>query len=58
MQSDTLLLADVFEDFCNKYIQIYDLDPVYFLSAAGLTWQTKKAEVEFELLTDVVCYQW
>ena len=60
VQSDTLLLADVFEHFCNKYIQIYDLDPVYFLSAAGLTWQTssKKTELEFELLTDVLCYQW
>ena len=38
VQCDKLLLADVFKDFCNKYIQIYDLDPVYFSSAARLTW--------------------
>ena len=39
MQSNTLLLAAVFEDFCNKYIEIYELDPAYFLFAPGLTWQ-------------------
>ena len=25
------------EDFRNKFIEIYELDPVYFLSAPGLT---------------------
>ena len=34
--SDTLLLADVFENFRDKYIDIYDLDPAHFLSAPGL----------------------
>ena len=33
VQSDTLLLADVFEHFRNKYIEIYELDPAPFLSA-------------------------
>ena len=33
VQSDTLLLADVFENFRNKCIEIYELDPVHFLSA-------------------------
>ena len=36
VQSDTLLLADVFENFRNKCIEIYELDPNYFLSAPGL----------------------
>ena len=47
VQSDTLLLADVFENFRNKCIEIYELDPAHFLSAPGLAWQTclKKAEV-------------
>ena len=27
VQSDTLLLADVFENFRNKFIEIYKLDP-------------------------------
>ena len=37
VQSDTLLLADVFENFRNMCLEIYDLDPVYFLSAPGLS---------------------
>ena len=39
VQSDTLLLADVFENFINKCIEIYELDPSHFLSAPGLAWQ-------------------
>ena len=40
VQSDTLLLADVFENFRKKFIEIYELDPAHFLSASGLPWQT------------------
>ena len=36
-QSDTLLLADMFENFRNKCIEIYELDPTHLLSAHGLT---------------------
>ena len=55
VQSDTLLLAVVFENFRNKYIEICELDPAHFLSAPGLAWQAclKKTEVKLELLTDV-----
>ena len=55
VQSDTLLLADVFGNFRNKCIEIYELDPAHFLSASGLAWQAclKKTEVKLELLTDV-----
>ena len=54
VQSDTLLLAGVFENFRDRYIEIYELDPVHFLSAPGLAWQAclKKTKVELELLTD------
>ena len=47
VQSDTLLLADVFENFRNKCIEIYELDPAYFLSAPGLPWQAclEKTEI-------------
>ena len=31
-----LLPADLFENFRNKYIEIYGLDPTHFLSAPGL----------------------
>ena len=33
VQSDTLLLADVFENSRDKCIEIYELDPAHFLSA-------------------------
>ena len=36
VQSDTLLLADVFEKFRNTCIEIFELDPAHFLSAPGL----------------------
>ena len=35
-QGDTLLLADLFENFRNKSIEICELDPARFLSATGL----------------------
>ena len=38
VQSDTLLLADMFDNFRNKRIEIYKLYPAYFLSAPGLAW--------------------
>ena len=54
VQSDTSLLADVFENFRNKCIEIYELDPAHFLSVPGLTWKAclKKTNVKLELLTD------
>ena len=39
VQSDTLLLADVFGKFRDTCIDIYGLDPSPFLSAPGLAWQ-------------------
>ena len=55
VQSDTLLLADVFENFWNMGLEIYELDPAKFPSAPGLAWQApfKKAEVKLDLLTHI-----
>ena len=35
VQSHRLLLEDVFESFRNMCLEIYGLDPVYFVSAPG-----------------------
>ena len=53
VQSDTLLLANVFENFRDKFTEIYKLDPAHFLSARGLAWRAclKKPGVQLELLT-------
>ena len=55
VQSNVLLLDDVFEDFRKKRVEIYELYPAYFLSASGLAWQTclKMIAVELEFLTDI-----
>ena len=54
VQSDTLLLADVYENFRNMCLEKYELDPTYFVSVPGLAWQAclKKTRVKLELETD------
>ena len=54
VQSATLLLADVFNNFKDMCIKEYKLDPAHFLSLPGLAWQAclKKTNIELELLTD------
>ena len=53
-QSDTLLIADVFNNFRDMCIKEYELDPGHFLSLPGLACQAclKKTNIELELLTD------
>ena len=45
----------MFENFRDKCIEIYGLDPAHFLSAPRLAWQgcLKKTGVKLELLTDI-----
>ena len=44
----------MFENFRNKCLETYELDPIYFVSAPGLAWQAclKNTEVKLELITD------
>ena len=54
-QSDILLLANVFENFTNVCLKIYELDSLKFLSGPGLAWQAalKKTKVKVDLLTNI-----
>ena len=54
VQRDTLLLADVFNNFRDMCIKEYKLDPAHFLPLPGLACQAcfKKTNIELELLTD------
>ena len=54
-QSDTLLLADVFENLRNQCLKVYELDPIKFLSAPGLGWQAalKNAKVKLHFFIDI-----
>ena len=55
VQSDTILLADVFESFSNLYLNTYKLDLAYFLSLPRLAWQAflKHSGIKLELISDI-----
>ena len=46
------MLADLFENFRNMCLEIYELNPAKFLSATGLAWEIglKKTKVKLDLL--------
>ena len=48
------MLADVFENFRNMRLKIYEINLARFLSAPGLAWQValQKTKVKLDLLTD------
>ena len=55
VESEKLLLANVFENFRNICLKVYQLYRPKFLSATGLAWQAslKKTKVKLVLLTDI-----
>ena len=52
--TDVLLLADMFENFRDLFLQHYGLDPAYNYTFPSLTWQValKMMDVELDLPTD------
>ena len=52
---DVLLLTDVFENFRDICIKIYNLDPAHYYTAPGLSWDAalKVTEVKLELLSGI-----
>ncbi|XP_070167595.1 uncharacterized protein [Polyergus mexicanus] len=55
LKTDVLLLADVFENFRNACMRSYNLDPAYYYTLPGYTWDAmlKHTGIRFELLTDI-----
>ena len=54
IQSNTLLLADVSENFRTICLEIYELDPAIFFSfRISIESSFKKANVKLDLLTDI-----
>ncbi|KAG8238905.1 hypothetical protein J437_LFUL017477 [Ladona fulva] len=54
LKSDVTLLADVFENFRDVCFGAYRLDPAWYYTAPGLTFDAmlRHTEIELELLTD------
>ena len=52
---DVLQLADVFENFRNVCMKNYKLDPCWYYTSPGLSWDAllKMTGVELDLLTDI-----
>ncbi|CAB4004481.1 Gastrula zinc finger [Paramuricea clavata] len=51
LETDVLLLADVFENFRRTCLESYELDPAHYMSAPGLSWDAflKQSGEEIEL---------
>lgn len=59
LQTDVLLLADVFEKFRQTCLQNYDLDPAHYYTSPGMAWDAalKMTGVNLELITDINQYK-
>ena len=54
LELDVLLLTDVFENFREICLENYKLDPAWYLTAPGLSWDAmlRVSKIKLELLTD------
>ena len=58
LATDTLLLADVFQNFRKTCMKNYGLDPAHYYTSPGLNWDAllKHTKINLELLTDYNMY--
>ena len=59
LQSDILLLADVFENFRKTCLEYYKLDPCHYFTSPALSWDAmlKMTDIKLELMTDIDMFQ-
>ena len=55
VKGNTLVLADLFENFRNVFLELYELDPAWFFTVPQLAWKAA-LKVKLEQLTDLICY--
>ena len=58
LATDTLLLADIFENFRKTCLKHYGLDPAHYYTSPGLSWDAllKHTSAKLELITDYNMY--
>ena len=58
LKKDVLLLSDVFEKFIKICLKYYELDPCYYFSFPGLSWDTmlKMTDAKLEKIPDIDKY--
>ena len=56
LKADVLLLAGVFEKFINTCLEYYRLDPCYYFSSPGLSWDEmlKMTAIELEFIENLL----
>ena len=59
LRIDVCGLADVFEKFRYICLEKYELDPVYYYTLPGLSWDAmlKKTEIKIERIIDLEMYK-
>jgi hypothetical protein len=59
LETDVLLLADIFEKFRKTCLKNYKHDPAHYLSAPGLSWDAflKRSGAEIELVSNMDMFQ-
>lgn len=55
LKTDVIILTDIFENFRNICIKIYNLDPNHYYTAPGLSWDAmlKYTQINLELISDI-----
>ena len=55
LKTDVVLLADIFENFRDVCLKNYKLDPAWYYTSPGLSWDAllKKTEIKLDLLSDI-----
>ena len=59
LESDILLLADVFDNFRRTCLEFYKLDPCHYFTSPGLSWDAmlKMTDIKLELMVDIDMFQ-
>ncbi|XP_023213406.1 uncharacterized protein LOC111616210 [Centruroides sculpturatus] len=54
VKTDVLILADIFENFRDVCLKTYKLDPAWYYTAPGLSWEAmlKMTDVMLDLISD------